>query len=381
MRNLITDVAGLRVGNAHDSHIASGVTALIFDEPAVASVAIHGGAPGVRDSALLEPEASVETVDALVLSGGSAFGLDSMGGVMAHLRAIGRGFEIGPVRVPIAPGAIVFDLLTGGATNWADPPPWWSLGRQAAASADLTFDLGTAGAGYGATIVNMKGGLGSASAMTDDGFTVGALVVVNAVGTVLVGDGPHFWAGGDEQNGEFGGLGFPARFDSSANRSHALKGDRPGRTRRSRLSRQTLRSRKVRRSAWRSWRTTDWPAPSVPRMRQWMATWSSPQARARGAAQSTCAGWPSLGLRRRHAWLALAHAAFTRRRRSPSPERFPPGKIASQSSQNALRARRSSNSLDAGHFRTAPTHDIKRGRNDSTCRIEPARATWNKQCV
>jgi L-aminopeptidase/D-esterase-like protein len=150
-----------------------------------------------------------------------------MGGVMAHLRSIGRGFEIGPVRVPIAPGAIVFDLLAGGATNWADPPPWWSLGRQAAASADLTFDLGTTGAGFGATIVNMKGGLGSASARTVDGFTVGALVVVNAVGTVLVGDGPHFWAGGDEQNGEFGGLGFPARFDSSANRSLALKGDRP----------------------------------------------------------------------------------------------------------------------------------------------------------
>jgi L-aminopeptidase/D-esterase-like protein len=227
LRNLITDVPGLKVGNAHDLRIASGVTALVFDGPSVASVAIHGGAPGVRDSALLEPEASVETVDALVLSGGSAFGLDSMGGVMAHLRSIGRGFEIGPVRVPIAPGAIVFDLLAGGATNWADPPPWWSLGRQAAANADLTFDLGTAGAGYGATIVDMKGGLGSASARTADGYTIGALVVVNAVGTVLVGDGPHFWAGADEQDGEFGGFGFPARLDSATTRKHALKGDRP----------------------------------------------------------------------------------------------------------------------------------------------------------
>lgn len=227
MRNLITDVPGLRVGNAHDLRIASGVTALVFDQPSIASVAIHGGAPGVRDSALLEPEASVETVDALVLSGGSAFGLDSMGGVMAHLRAIGRGFQIGPVRVPIAPGAIVFDLLAGGATDWTDPAPWWDLGRQAAANASLTFDLGTAGAGYGATIVNLKGGLGSASAQTSNGFTVGALVVVNAVGTVLVGAGPHFWAGADEQNDEFGGLGFPARLASSAHRQQVLKGDRP----------------------------------------------------------------------------------------------------------------------------------------------------------
>ncbi|MFN3891799.1 MAG: P1 family peptidase [Beijerinckiaceae bacterium] len=227
MRNLITDVAGLQVGNAQDERIASGVTAVIFDKPAVASVAIHGGAPGVRDSALLEPEASVETVDALVLSGGSAFGLDSMGGVMAHLRAIGRGFQIGPVRVPIAPGAIVFDLLAGGATDWGDAPPWWELGRKAAANAAPAFDLGTAGAGYGATVVDMKGGLGSASAKTRDGFTVGALVVVNAVGGVLVNGGPHFWAGPDERDGEFGGLGAPERIDPLSADAQPLKGDTP----------------------------------------------------------------------------------------------------------------------------------------------------------
>lgn len=227
MRNLITDVPGLRVGNAHDDRIASGVTAVVFDQPATASAAIHGGAPGVRDSALLEPEASVEAVDALVLSGGSAFGLDSMGGVMAHLRAIGRGFEIGPVRVPIAPGAIVFDLLAGGATDWDDPAPWWELGRRAAANAGVDFDLGTAGAGYGATTVDVKGGLGSASARTHDGFTVGALVVVNAVGSVLVNGGPHFWAGADERDAEFGGLGLPAQFDPPGAAQPALKGDRP----------------------------------------------------------------------------------------------------------------------------------------------------------
>jgi L-aminopeptidase/D-esterase-like protein len=226
MRNLITDVPGLLVGNAHNERIASGVTAVVFDQPSVASVAIHGGAPGVRDSALLEPEASVEAIDALVLSGGSAFGLDSMGGVMAHLRAAGRGFEIGPVRVPIVPGAIVFDLLAGGAHDWQDPPPWWALGRAAAANASANFELGTTGAGYGATTADLKGGLGSASALTRSGFTVGAIVVVNAVGSVLVNGGPHFWAGCDERNNEFGGLGFPAGVSAPLDDSQALKGDR-----------------------------------------------------------------------------------------------------------------------------------------------------------
>ncbi|MBX9760903.1 MAG: P1 family peptidase [Beijerinckiaceae bacterium] len=227
MRNLITDVPGLLVGNAHDERIVSGVTALVFETPAVASVAIHGGAPGVRDAALLEPEASVEAVDALVLSGGSAFGLDSMGGAMAHLRSVGRGFEIGPVRVPIVPGAIVFDLLAAGARDWGDSPPWWTLGRQAAANAARDFALGSAGAGYGATTVDVKGGLGSASVQTGDGFIVGALVVVNAVGTTLVDGGPHFWAAPDELDGEFGGLGFPARNGAAARAPQPIKGDRP----------------------------------------------------------------------------------------------------------------------------------------------------------
>ena len=226
MRNLITDVPGLLVGNAQDERIVTGVTALVFETPSVASVAIHGGAPGVRDSALLEPEASVDAVDALVLSGGSAFGLDSMGGVMAHLRACGRGFPVGPVRVPIVPGAIVFDLLAAGVRDWGDSPPWWALGRQAAANAAQDFALGTAGAGYGATTVDLKGGLGSASLRTQEGFIVGALVVVNAVGSVLVDGGPHFWAAPDERDGEFGGLGFPQRAAGGASDAR-IKGDTP----------------------------------------------------------------------------------------------------------------------------------------------------------
>ncbi len=215
MKNLITDISGLRVGNAHNPRLASGVTALIFDAPAVASIAIHGGAPGVRDTALLEPEMSVEKVDALVLSGGSAFGLDAMGGVQGWLREQGRGFAVGPARVPIVPGAILFDLNNGGDKSWGRMPPYWDLGYEAAKSAALEFQLGTAGAGFGATSASLKGGLGSASARTQNGFTVGALVAVNAIGSATIGDGPHFWAAPYEQDGEFGGLGLPARFDAN----------------------------------------------------------------------------------------------------------------------------------------------------------------------
>ncbi len=216
MNNLITDISGLRVGNAQDAGLASGVTALIFDAPATASIAIHGGAPGVRDTALLEPEMSVEKIDALVLSGGSAFGLDAMGGVQGWLREQGRGFVVGPARVPIVPGAIVFDLNNGGDKRWGRMPPYWDLGYEAARSAAIGFQLGTAGAGFGAISATLKGGLGSASAQTQNGFTVGALVAVNAIGSATIGDGPHFWAAPYERDAEFGGLGLPAHFDTNS---------------------------------------------------------------------------------------------------------------------------------------------------------------------
>lgn len=209
MPNLITDVPGLRVGHADDAKLASGVTTIVFDEPAVASYDLRGGAPGTRDTELLIPEETVERVDAIVLSGGSAFGLDAPGGVQAWLREQGRGFAVGPVRVPIVPGAILFDLLNGGDKDWGRFPPYRDLGYAAAANLGSEFGLGTAGGGYGATTVNLKGGLGSASAQTRDGATVGAIVAVNAVGSVTIGDSPHFWATPFEQNAEFGGLGLP----------------------------------------------------------------------------------------------------------------------------------------------------------------------------
>lgn len=219
-RNLVTDVAGVKVGQAHDERIASGVTAVIFDAPAVASISIGGGAPGGRDTALLEPSMTVEQVDALVLSGGSAFGLDAMGGVQAHLREQGRGFRIGAISVPIVPGAVLFDLLNGGDKDWGSEPVFWHLGRRAAACASSEVALGTFGAGFGATTQNLKGGLGSASAVTSAGFTVGAIVAVNAVGRATVGDGPHFWSAPFEQAGEFGGLGWPQPLPPDA---HAIK--------------------------------------------------------------------------------------------------------------------------------------------------------------
>ncbi len=205
--NLITDVAGVKVGNADDARLASGVTAVIFDEPAVASIAVHGGAPAVRDTALLEPEMTVERVDGFVLSGGSAFGLDAAGGVMAYLAGIGRGYLSRGKRVPIVPGASLFDLVNGGDKDWGRRPPYWDMGLRAAESAGAHFALGTAGAGYGANVFGLKGGLGSASALTVRGFRVGALVAANPGGRTTRGESPHFLAAPFERDGEFGGRG------------------------------------------------------------------------------------------------------------------------------------------------------------------------------
>ena len=206
--NLITDVAGISVGHAAAADLASGVTAVLVGRPNVASVVTRGGAPGQRDTALLEPGMTVEGVDAVVLSGGSAFGLDAAGGVIAELRQRGTGLVVGSAIVPIVVQAIVFDLLNGGDKAWGLEPPYWRLGLAAArASTTATFALGTAGGGFGATTTNLKGGLGSASAVTSGGISVGALAIVNAVGSAVIGDGPHFWAAPYERDGEFGGLG------------------------------------------------------------------------------------------------------------------------------------------------------------------------------
>jgi len=212
LRNLITDIAGLRVGQAGDGKLGSGTTVVLFDEPVVASVDVRGGGPGTRETALLDPAQTVEGIDAIVLSGGSAFGLDAASGVQAWLREQGRGFKVRDALVPIVPGAILFDLLSGGDKNWGRYPPYREFGYAAVKSAAAEFALGSVGAGLGATTATLKGGVGSASATTRDGITVGALAVVNGVGTVTIGDGPHFWAAPFEQGQEFGGRGWPASF-------------------------------------------------------------------------------------------------------------------------------------------------------------------------
>jgi len=215
LRNLITDIAGVRVGHAGDIKLGSGVTAIVFDQAVVASVDVRGGGPGTRETALLDPALTVEGIDAFVLSGGSAFGLDAASGVQAFMREQGRGFRIRDALVPIVPGAIMFDLLNGGDKNWGQYPPYRELAYAAAKSVGTDFALGSSGCGLGATTANLKGGVGSASATTGDGITVGAIVVVNAVGTTVIGDGPHFWAAPFEQNKEFGGRGWPAKISSA----------------------------------------------------------------------------------------------------------------------------------------------------------------------
>ncbi|MCE8552920.1 P1 family peptidase [Ruegeria pomeroyi] len=205
-RNLITDVPGLLVGNAQDDALKSGATVLTADAPFMASVHVMGGAPGTRETDLLAPDKSVARIDALVLSGGSAYGLDACSGVSDALRAAGRGYRIADAVIPIVPGAIIFDLLNGGYKDWLDNP-YRALGRAAFEAAGEDFALGTAGAGTGALTAMLKGGLGSASLVLPDGTTVGALVAANPMGSVTTPGDRHFWAAPFEIDGEFGGLG------------------------------------------------------------------------------------------------------------------------------------------------------------------------------
>jgi L-aminopeptidase/D-esterase-like protein len=215
-RNLITDVAGLRVGNAHDERLRSGVTVLLPDAPAVAAVQVLGGAPGTRETDALEPHNSLEAIHGIVLSGGSAFGLDAASGVQAALRQRGIGVEVAGHRVPIVPAAILFDLYNGGDKEWGLFPPYRDLGYEAATRGGLDFALGSAGAGYGATTAGLKGGLGSASTLMANGITVGALVAVNPAGSTTVGGTRHFWASPFEIGSEFGGLGLPSPLSPDA---------------------------------------------------------------------------------------------------------------------------------------------------------------------
>ncbi len=220
-RNLITDVPGLAVGQSDDGVLRSGVTIIVPSAPARGAADIRGGGPGTRETETMSDAGLISELHALVFAGGSAFGLDAATGAQSYLREQGVGFAVGAARVPIVPQAILFDLLNGGNKDWGRHSPYRDMAYQAASCAAEDFALGTAGAGYGATIAwaksgqRMMGGLGSASLIRDDGLAIGALAAVNAVGSITVGDTPHFWAAPLEMGNEFGGLGSPPVLDTA----------------------------------------------------------------------------------------------------------------------------------------------------------------------
>jgi L-aminopeptidase/D-esterase-like protein len=193
-RNLITDVPGILVGQAEHRAAISGTTVVLAEVPATAAVDVRGGAPGSRETELLAPGTLVDRIDAVVLSGGSAFGLDAAAGVMDWLAEAGRGFTVGSAIVPIVPSAILFDLGFPGRQAWTGEPPYRVLGRQAVAVAGMEFALGNVGAGLGATAGRIKGGIGSASLALADGAMVGAIVAVNSWGALVRPDCGRFWA-------------------------------------------------------------------------------------------------------------------------------------------------------------------------------------------
>ena len=215
-RNLITDVPGLSVGQSEDHAARTGVTVVLCDAPARAAVDVRGGAPGTTGTDALDPAGLVDIVDAIALSGGSSYGLESGAGVTAWLGTRNRGFRIAPEAppAPIVPAAIIFDLANGGDKNWGLVPPYRALAMTAAERAGAEFALGNAGAGLGAVAGIYKGGTGSASASTDDGFTVGALAIVNSVGSPIIPYTDVFWAFPFERDAEFGARRLRSDFKS-----------------------------------------------------------------------------------------------------------------------------------------------------------------------
>jgi L-aminopeptidase/D-esterase-like protein len=232
-RNLITDVDGILVGNAEDARAVTGATVVLPEHAAVAAVDVRGGGPGTRETDLLDPAATVDSVHGIALSGGSAFGLATADGVMAWLAARGRGFDVGGSIVPLVPGAILFDLNNSGDKNWGELPPYRALGLKACEHASRDFALGNAGAGLGARTGNIKGGLGSVSALDDAGLQVGAVVAANARGYATMESQKQFWAWPFEQNGEFGNLPPPQTrvpLEVSVDRGGAASGTLRGHT-------------------------------------------------------------------------------------------------------------------------------------------------------
>lgn len=208
--NSICDVAGIQVGCAEDSAARTGVTVIVPENRAVCAVDVRGGGPGTRETDALQPETLVDAVDAVVLSGGSMYGLAAGDGVAAWLGARGRGYVVSPnpdvPRSPIVPAAILFDLSNGGDKKWGETPPYRALGLAAMERVSRDVAQGNSGAGLGAQAGALKGGQGSASAITADGFTIGALACVNSLGSTTMPGTRAFWSWPYEVDGEFGGV-------------------------------------------------------------------------------------------------------------------------------------------------------------------------------
>ena len=227
-KNLITDVSGVQVGHAEDYKIGTGVTVITGDNPFSAAVDVRGGGPGTRETDMLSLENSIGRADAIVLSGGSAYGLDASSEIQDLLRDDGKGYQLGKAIIPLVPSAVIFDL------NINDNPhvnkighrsPWRNLANQAYKSCSNNFLLGSYGAGCGATTATLKGGQGSSSwkqkYSNGQEYTVGAIVINNAVGNPLLNKGPCFLSGYLEINKEFGGYGA-----SNKNFDHVIRSKR-----------------------------------------------------------------------------------------------------------------------------------------------------------
>ena len=204
----ITDVPGIEVGHFSDTRRPTGCSVVITRQGAVGGVAVRGAAPGTRETDLLEPGNTVSQVHAVLLSGGSAWGLDAAGGVMRWLDEQGIGLNVGPARVPIVPAAVLFDLTLGDPTIRPDAQAGYAACVNASAQAPAQ---GNVGAGSGASVGKlfgmqraMKGGIGTASVRVG-GVTVGALVACNALGDVIDPGTGALIAGARHENGQNGG--------------------------------------------------------------------------------------------------------------------------------------------------------------------------------
>ena len=322
MKNLLTDVPGLKVGNAQDARLASGTTVVVFDAPAAAGIAVPGGAPALRDTGLLKPEMTVARVDAFVLSGGSVFGLDAPGGAMAWLHAHGRGFAVGAARAPIVPGAALFDLDNGGDKDWGRRPPYCRsrLGRRRKRRRWTSRSAASAPATARRPATSRAGSARRARSPSR-GFVVGALAAVNAAGRATRGSSPRFWA---------------ARLRARrANSAASAKARRPD-------DALDLRAEARRRAANTTLAVvaTDAPldkaqatrvaimahgrlragAAAGPRADRTATSCSPPRPRARRA-RPTCAISPKSARSPPNASRARSRAASTRRRRCPMPGR------------------------------------------------------------